>query len=132
MEPHSATAFVGGKDDNSTFGYICYWILLFLFFVLDLLAIVNFKDAYKLGRLKSTSILTFYVSVLTVVTIRVVLFSDVFADYPFQLYVICLITMPTFLYLITGLSLVLCNTELLVMFKNMQINQKHGSMDNQK
>lgn len=40
-----------------------------------------------------------------------------------QVYVIVLITMPTFMYMITGLSLVLQNFELIIIFKNIATAQ---------
>lgn len=58
-----------------------------------------------------------------VVTIRVVLFSDVFINWYYNLYVIGLITLPTFLYLITGLSLVMCNVELVIKFRICELQQ---------
>lgn len=56
--------------------------MLVLFIALDCFGVYNMMHACKLGRLKSKSILTFYVSSITVVTIRVILFSDVIIDYP--------------------------------------------------
>ena len=77
----------------------------------------------KTGKLKSKSLLIFYISSLTVIALRVMLFTDVFAHYPWYFYVICLITMPTFLYLITGLSIVMCNFELAIKFRICLINE---------
>jgi len=85
-------------------------------------------NAYRIGRLKSKSILIFYVSSLIVVTFRVVLFTDVFANYTWKFYVIFLITMPTFLYIITGLSLVMCNFELIIKFKMTEISEENHTL----
>ena len=112
-----------GKDDSTPFGKACYWTFLVLFTLLLALTLKNFHQAYKLARLKSNSILIFYVSVTLVLITRVLLFTDVFADYPTRVYVIVLVTMPTFMYMITGLSLVLQNFELIGIFKNIAIMQ---------
>lgn len=116
------------KDDFTTFGYICYWFFFVLFILLDSLLAYNFYHGCKLGKLKSYSILSFYVSACVVITIRVVLFSDVLIEYPWGLYVIGLITLPTFIYLITGLSLCMCNFELVIKFKNIEINNGNTLM----
>ena len=69
--------------------------------------------------------MTFYVSITLVLFIRIVLFTDVFMHYNTDFYVIVLITMPTFLYLITGISLVLQNFELMMIFKNISTMQSN-------
>jgi hypothetical protein len=73
--------------------------------------------------MKSKSILIFYVSSLTVIFLRVLLFTDQFINYPWRFYVIMLITMPTFIYLITGLSQVMCSFEIIMKFKNLETNE---------
>jgi len=111
------------KDDDSTFGEIAYYILMVFFVFLDIFGCYNMMHAYKLGRLQSNSILTFYCSALIVITVRVILFSDVMFDYPTNMYVVCLITMPTFMYLVTGLSLVMGNFELVIKFRNIDLTK---------
>ena len=111
------------KDDETKFGEIIYWILLVLFTGLDCLGIYNVISAYKIGRLKSRSILVFYLSSIMVVTFRVLLFSDVMIPWPWNFYVIGLVTLPTFVYLVTGLSLVMCNFELVIKFRIHELQQ---------
>jgi hypothetical protein len=86
----------------------------------------------KTGKLKSNSLLIFYISSLTVIALRIILFADVFIGYPWYFYVICLITMPTFLYLITGLSIVMCNFELAIKFRICLINEDVHMKGNEK
>lgn len=76
-----AAASDNQKDDNSVFGAVVYWCLFFFFLALDCFGLYNLRQAWKIGRLKSKSILCFYVSSIVVVTIRVILFSDVIFDY---------------------------------------------------
>jgi len=90
---------------------------------LDCLGIYNCYTAHKMGKLNSKSILVFYCSSIIVVTIRVLLFSDVFIRWSPNLYVIGLVTLPTFLYAIVGLSLVMCNVELVIKFRIIELGQ---------
>ena len=88
---------------------------------MDCLGIYNCYTAHKMGKLNSKSILVFYCSSIIVVTIRVLLFSDVFIHWFKYFYVIGLVTLPTFLYAIVGLSLVMCNVELVIKFRIIEL-----------
>ncbi len=92
------------KDDYSLQGTIVYYILFMCFVGLAVLGVHNSIRAYRMGKFKCKSILIFYVSSIVVIFLRVMLFTDQFIDYTWNFYVIFLITMPTFVYLITGLS----------------------------
>ena len=104
-------------------GAVLYWILFFMFIGLDVFGFYNIIIANRIGKLKTKSILIFYVSSIIVLTIRIVLFSDVFIGWGDNLYQIGLLTLPTFMYLLTGLSLVMCNFELVVKFRMLDIDQ---------
>ncbi len=122
------------RDDVSEVGIIVYWILFFLFTGLTCLGLLNAKTAQAIGRLKSHSILTFYISSLLLLALRVLLFADVFLHWPLDFYLIGLITLPTFLYLVTGLALTMCNFELVIKFRIHGINENNRltSMQKQK
>jgi hypothetical protein len=94
-------------------------VLLFLFSILTVLALYNFILAGRLGRLKQTSILTFYVSAVSVLVLRVLLFMDPLIGWGPIIYVDMLISMPTCLYLITGLSQVMLSVECVVKYRNL-------------
>ena len=49
-------------------------------------------------------IVAFYASSVIVILLRVILFMDQWLDYPDNIYVILLVSMPAYLYLITGMS----------------------------
>ena len=115
------------KDDYSLQGTIVYYILFMCFIGLAALGVHNAVRAYRMGKFKCKSILIFYVSSLTVIFLRIMLFTDQFIDYTWNFYVIVLITMPTFIYLITGLSQVMCSFELILKFKNLEINESLGT-----
>jgi len=114
------------KDDYSLQGTIVYYILFMCFVGLVVLGLHNAIRAYRTGKFKCKSILIFYVSSIVVIFLRIMLFTDQFIDYSWNFYVIFLITMPTFVYLITGLSQVMCSFELIIKFKNLEINESVG------
>lgn len=115
------------KDDYSLQGTIVYYILFTCFIALAALGVHNTVRAYRMGKFKCKSILIFYVSSLTVIFLRIMLFTDQFINYTWNFYVIFLITMPTFIYLVTGLSQVMCSFELIIKFKNLEINESVGA-----
>lgn len=111
------------KDDESKFGSITYLVFLVLFLLLGALGIYNVVVGYRVGRLISKSIRIFYVASITLIAFRVVLFTDplLVNGYPLGFYQICLETMPIFIYIIMGLSLVTCNVELVTKFRIAEI-----------
>ena len=94
-----------------------------LFLLLGALGIYNVVVGYRVGRLISKSIRIFYVASITLIAFRVVLFTDplLVNGYPLGFYQICLETMPIFIYIIMGLSLVTCNVELVTKFRIAEI-----------
>lgn len=110
------------KDDHLLLGQIAYWLLLMLFIGL---AILGGHNILHKSASNSRSLFLFYVASLAVILLRIALFADVFLHYPYLFYVICLVTMPTFLEVITGLSLVMCNVELVLKFRSAMLLETH-------
>lgn len=103
-----------------------YLVFLVLFILLGALGIYNVVVGRRVGRLTSNSIRIFYVTSISLIAFRVVLFTDplVGSDgYPLGFYQIWLETMPVFMYIIMGLSLVTCNVELVTKFRTAEIEQ---------
>jgi len=71
---------------------------------LFVMGICNIYFATKTLKFKNNVLLAFYVSSMAVIVLRILLFTDQWANYDDTKYVILLITLPTYLYLITGLS----------------------------
>jgi hypothetical protein len=115
------------KDDDNKFGSVTYLVFLVLFLLLGALGIYNVVVGHRVGRLISKSIRIFYVASITLIAFRVVLFTDPLLvilngyGYPLGFYQICLETMPIFIYIIMGLSLVTCNVELVTKFRIAEI-----------
>ena len=98
-------------------------VLFGLFVLVGLLGLFNVYKAYKCSKLSSKSILLFYVSSLLVILLRIVLFTDEWMDYAWKFYVVGLITLPTFLYLITGLSQVMLSVECVFKYRNLEVEE---------
>lgn len=64
------------KDDYSIQGTIVYYILFICFVGLAILGVHNTVCAYRMGKFKCKSIMIFYVSSLTVIFLRIILFTD--------------------------------------------------------
>jgi hypothetical protein len=92
------------KDDCQKGGYVIYPVLFGLFLGLAVLACANLKTAHKVGRLQKASILMFYISSLSVVALRLLLFADPILQWNMAIYLNVLVTMPTFIYIIVGFS----------------------------
>ena len=95
------------KDDDTLASIVAYDVLFVLFFILALIGSCNTYFALKIQKFKNRSILIFYISSMSVIMLRILLFTDQWLNYPWNYYVILLITLPTFMYLITGLSQVM-------------------------
>ena len=76
---------------------------------------VNIVLARKIRKF-SKPIITFYLVSETVIVFRVLLFADPFADWNENFYVILLVSMPSYLYLIVGLSQVMLTLESIVKY----------------
>ena len=68
-------------------------------------------------------IFAFYASSLTVIFFRVLLFMDQWIDYPTNIYVILLVSMPTYLFLIVGMSQVMLSVECILKYKNFETKE---------
>lgn len=51
---------------------------------------------------------------------------DQWVNYPINVYVVMLVSMPTYLYLITGMSQVMLSVECIVKYKNFAIKETEG------
>lgn len=83
---------------------------------------VNIWMLYTMQKFRRP-IVAFYASSLIVVLFRVILFMDQWWDYPDNIYVILLVSMPTYLYLITGMSQVMLSVECIMKYKNFAIKE---------
>lgn len=63
---------------------------------------------------------------MIVILLRILLFTDAFriVDYEYNFYVIVLVSLPSFLSLLVGLSQVILLTESAVLFQNVQLRQR--------
>ena len=113
------------KDDYSTQSKHAYDVLWFMFLFLFILGISNIWMLKKLSKFRKP-IFSFYASSLCVILLRVVLFMDQWFNYPVNIYVVILVTMPTYIYLITGMSQVMLNVECIVKYKNFVIKESEG------
>ena len=93
-----------------------------------LLFILGSTNVWLLNRLSKfrKPILSFYASSLAVVLFRIILFMDQWVNYPINVYVVMLVSMPTYLYLITGMSQVMLSVECIVKYKNFAIKETEG------
>ena len=111
------------KDDESTAGKITYGILFVFFGVLLGLGIYNFYHAYRIGKFKNNPILLFYISGMTVISFRLILFIYPLIDFDTDTYILLLVAMPTFLYLIVGLSQVMLSVDCIIKYLNLQVTE---------
>ena len=93
--------------------------------MLAILGIVNIFLAQCI-RKSSKPIWTFYLFSETVVLLRVILFMDVFVDYDDATYAVILVVMPSYLYLMVGLSQVMLNVESIIKYKNFKIKEEEA------
>ena len=110
------------KDDNTIQAEHAYDILFVMFLALLALGCVNIWMLQTMKKFRRP-IVAFYASSLCVVLFRVILFMDQWVDYPDNIYVILLVSMPTYLYLITGMSQVMLSVECIVKYKNFSIRE---------
>lgn len=67
---------------------------------------------------------TFYGVSQTLVTLRMLLFADPLIDWGPTMYVVILISMPSYLNLMVGLSQVMLTLESIVKYKNFRIREE--------
>jgi len=120
------------KDDDSRDGRVVYDILFVIFFVLAVMGTCNIYFALKTLKFKNKSILIFYISSMAVIVLRILLFTDQWQNYPWSYYVILLITLPTFLYLITGLSQVMLSVGCIIKYRELSLDENDDLSPEQK
>jgi len=114
---------MSAKDDKTKASKVAYDILFALFLILALMGICNTYLALKTNKFNNRAILIFYASSILVIMLRVVLFTDQWVDYSWNLYVILLITLPTFMYLITGLSQVMLSVGCTIKYRDKNLDE---------
>jgi len=120
------------KDDDTPAGKKTYDTLFALFLILAVMAICNIYFAIKTLKFKNNAILAFYVSSMTVIVLRILLFTDQWVGYNDSKYVILLITLPTYLYLITGLSQVMLSFGCIMKYRDLSLDENHELTPEQK
>ena len=108
------------KDDSSRESKHVYDVLWVLFVFLFILGLTNVWLLNKQAKFRKP-IFAFYASSLCVVFFRCFLFMDQWVDYKVNIYVILLVSMPTYLYLIVGMSQVMLSVECIIKYKNFEI-----------
>ncbi len=120
------------KDDDTLASRVAYDVLFVLFFILALIGSCNTYFALKIQKFKNRSILIFYISSMSVIMLRILLFTDQWLNYPWNYYVILLITLPTFMYLITGLSQVMLSVGCTIKYRIKDLNENPDLTPEQK
>ena len=98
------------RDDNDRPSIAVYYVLFLLFIMLWFFGVWLFVRMFNRKKINK-QICAFYISSLLVVTFRVLLFADPFAQWPKNLYLIGLVSLPSYLYLMVGLSQLLLIVE---------------------
>ena len=111
------------KDDSSHQTITTYYVLLGCFTGLAIMGLVNICLALTIRKF-SKPIVTFYLVTLTVIVMRMLLFADPLIDYSDSVYVVILVSMPSYLYLLVGLSQVMLTLESIIKYKNFKIREK--------
>ena len=84
------------RDDNTPQSKIAYYVLFGCFLLLALFGILNIYLAYKIRKF-SFSMVTFYLVSEIVILLRLLLFADPIIDWGDTIYVVILISMPSYL-----------------------------------
>lgn len=111
------------KDDASHETKVTYYILLIFFFVLACIGFVNVCFAMRIRKF-SKPIVTFYLVSELVIVLRMTLFTDPFVKWGDVTYVVLLVSMPSYLYLLVGLSQVMLTFESIIKLKNFKIREQ--------
>ena len=72
----------------------------------------------------SKPIVTFYTVSELVIVLRVLLFADPLIDFGDVTYVVLLVSMPSYLYLLVGLSQVMLTLESIIKYKNFKLREE--------
>ena len=108
------------KDDNSPQAVAVYWVLFVCFFFLFVFGILLVVLMVRSNRFNK-QMCAFYMSSLTVIMLRLLLFSDPLVKWSLNTYVIALVALPSYLYLIVGFSQVLLIFESIVSYRRTRI-----------
>ena len=111
------------KDDATHPTIITYYVLLCCFFVLAIMGFANICLALTIRKF-SKPIVTFYLVSELVIVLRVFLFADPFIHFGTKVYVVLLVSMPSYLYLLVGLSQVMLTLESIIKYKNFKIREE--------
>ena len=111
------------KDDSSPQTKIAYYVLLGCFVILAFLGLTNIFLAHKIRKF-SKPIVTFYLASELVIVFRIVLFMDPFFNWSDTSYVVLLVSMPSYLFILVGLSQVMLTLESIVKYKNFKIREE--------
>lgn len=87
------------------------------------MGIVNMCLALTIRKF-SKPIITFYLVSELVILLRMLLFADPFIDWGDVTYVVLLVSMPSYLYLLVGLSQVMLTLESIIKYKNFKIREE--------
>jgi hypothetical protein len=69
---------------------------------------------------------------MSVIILRILLFTDQWQNYSWNYYVILLITLPTFMYLITGLSQVMLSVGCIIKYRDLSLDENPDLTPEQK
>ena len=91
-----------------------------------MLAIFGIFNIWLAQRIRKSSrpIWTFYLFSGIVVILRILLFMDPFVHWRYETYALLLVSMPSYLYLLVGLSQVMLNFESIIKYKNFKIREE--------
>lgn len=87
------------------------------------MGIINMCLALTIRKF-SKPIITFYLVSELVIVLRMLLFSDPFINWGIVTYVVLLVSMPSYLYLLVGLSQVMLTLESIIKYKNFKIREQ--------
>ena len=113
------------KDDSSRQTVLAYNFLFGFFLLLAVFGAVNIYLAHKIRKF-SKPILTFYLMSETVICFRIVLFADPFFHWNEVTYVVMLISMPSYLYLLVGLSQVMLTVESIIKYRIFKVKMQEA------
>jgi len=109
------------KDDYDRATKIGYIILFFMYLITMGLTLISGYFARQ--KLHNKAMLSLYVSAFAVLFLRIILFMDPLMNYCMETYVVLLISLPTYYYIVTGLSIFLMLLESILKYKNLLTNE---------
>ena len=97
-----------------------------MFLLIFILGITNIWLLNKQAKFRKP-IFAFYASSLSVIAFRILLFLDPLVKWPYNIYVIVLVSMPSYLFLIVGMSQVMLSVECIIKYKNFEIKETESA-----